>query len=91
VAIGADVAEIAEHFRGGSAPVLVRMTDYGEEWTASILPRLTARFDAAVVADYPGTFPEVPVSTLMIYHRPRDRYYLVTGVRAPQRRRRNGA
>jgi hypothetical protein len=40
-----------------------------------------ARFNADLIADYPGTFAELPVCTLHTYHSPHDRYFLVTGMK----------
>jgi hypothetical protein len=41
------------------------------------------RFQAKLVADYPSTFPELPVCTAHTYNSARARYYLVTGLRGP--------
>ncbi len=80
---GAGLGKVAEHFRTSSAPVLVRVSDYGDEWTSANLSRLTTRFATKLVGDFPATFPEVPVCTLTTYFRPHDRYYLVTGTQVP--------
>lgn len=65
----------------GGRPLLLRVTDYGDEWTAFNLGLLEARFESKRVADYPSTFPGLPVCTLHTYHSPHSRYYLVTGLR----------
>ncbi len=72
------LAELADHFKTAPNPVLLRITDYNDEWNAYNLTLFAARFDAALVADYQGNFARVPVCTLHTYHSPHDRYYLVT-------------
>lgn len=72
---------LAAHFQGGGRAVLMRVTDFHDEWTAATLAKLHARFHATQVADYPGTFPGLPVCTLLTYHSPTDRYLLITGLR----------
>jgi hypothetical protein len=42
---------------------------------------MKVRFEVKEVADVRGTFPGVPTCTLLTYHSPRHRYYLMTGVR----------
>lgn len=80
---GPPVEKIADHFRTSSRAVLLRVSDYGDDWTAANLSRLTTRLTAKVVGEFSATFPEVPVCTLTTYFRPHDRYYLVTGTQVP--------
>ncbi len=75
------LAELAERFKATPAPVLLRITDFNDEWNAYNLTLFAARFEAVLVADYPGTFARVPVCTLHTYHSPNDRYFLVTGLK----------
>lgn len=79
--VGAQRDPLAVHFQSSHAPVLLGVTDYHDEWTAACLKELAVRFEAQPVADYPGSFPGVPTSTLVVYHSWHDRYYLVTKVR----------
>jgi len=72
------LAELAERFKATPAPVLLRITDFNDEWNAYNLTLFAARFEAVLVADYPGTFARVPVCTLHTYHSPHDQYFLVT-------------
>ena len=73
--------ELGAQFQTSPAPVLLGVTDYGDEWTAAMLAQFAADFDARPVTEEPGTFPSVPVSTLQTYHRARERYFLVMGPR----------
>ena len=72
------LAELSGRFKTIQTPVLLRITDYNDEWNAYNLTLFAARFHAELVADYPGTFARVPVCTLHTYHSPHDRYFLVT-------------
>lgn len=72
---------MAADLAAGSRSLLVRVTDFGDAWTAFNLSAFEARFQAKLVADYPSTFPELPVCTLHTYNSARNRYYLVTGLR----------
>ncbi len=78
---GDPFVELSERLRSRRGPVLLRVSDYADEWTALHLGLLAARFVTEPVADYPGTFPGMPPCTLLTYHSSRDRYYLVTGQR----------
>lgn len=73
--------ELAVRLQADRRPVLLRITDFNDEWNAYNLSLFAARFDAKLVADYPGNFARVPVCTLHTYHSPHDRYYWVTGLR----------
>ena len=73
--------ELAARLKADRRPVLLRITDFNDEWNAYNLKTFTARFDAKLLADYPGNFAPVPVCTLHTYHSPHDRYYWVTGLR----------
>jgi len=73
--------ELAARLKADRRPVLLRITDYNDEWSAYNLKTFAARFDAKLVADCPGNFVRVPVCTLHTYHSPHDRYYWVTGLR----------
>lgn len=72
---------VAKDLGAGGQSLLLRVTDYGDEWTAFNLSLLETRFAAKLVADYPSTFPDLPVCTLHTYNSSRSRYYLVTGLR----------
>ncbi len=72
---------LAADLTAGGRTLLVRVTDYGDEWTAFNLGLFDARFETKVVADTPSTFQGLPVCTLHTYNSPRSRYYLVTGLR----------
>lgn len=73
--------ELAEQLKAGRGPVLWRVTDYNDEWTAYCLTQFSARFAAKPVGEFAGVFSRQPTSTLLTYHRARERYFLVTGVR----------
>lgn len=72
-------AEIAAHFQGQTKPLLVRVSDYHDEFTRERLRRFAERFEVVAVADDEGTFPDLPPCTLLTYHRSRERYFLVRG------------
>lgn len=73
--------ELAARLKVDRKPVLLRITDFNDEWNAYNHTAFVDRFAAKLVADYPGNFVRVPVCTLHTYHSPHDRYYWVTGVR----------
>ena len=73
--------EVAAHFRTGHAPLLVRVADYRDEPSARYLRLFTERFDARVVGNDEGAFPDIPTSTLLTYHSPHESYFLVLGPR----------
>ncbi|MCX6950995.1 MAG: glycosyltransferase family 39 protein [Verrucomicrobia bacterium] len=75
--------ELEAGFKAGGGPVLMRLSDYHDEWTAYHLPLLAARFEVRAVTEAPGSFPDMPVCTLLTYHGPLERYYLVTGPKKP--------
>ncbi len=75
------LGELTQHFQAGKGPVLLRVTDYNDEWTAFSLRLLDARFEAKTIADASGSFPGLPTCTLLTYHSPRLRYFLVTAAR----------
>lgn len=74
--------ELATRFRGTQIPVLLRVTDYRDEWTAHNVALLAERFVTREVSVYAGTFPALPTCTLLTYHSPTDRYFLITGARS---------
>lgn len=71
--------DLAAHFKGGGGPVLLRVADFSDEWTAYSLPRLDARFHSRRVGEFSGIFADQPLSTLLTYHCAREYYYLVSG------------
>lgn len=75
------LAALEAHFRTGGRPVLCKVTDFRDEWTAANLAGLHARFTADEVAIWAGTFPSLPTCTLLTYHSPTDRYVLVKGLK----------
>lgn len=79
--VAPDVESVAAHFKTSKAPLLLRLCDYRDEWTAACVRQLESRFDAKLVAENVGSFPGVPTSTLVVYHSWTDRYYLITGPR----------
>ncbi len=72
---------MATDLAAGGRSLLVRVTDFGDEWTASNLRLFDTRFESKLVADSPSTFQGVPVCTLHTYNSARNRYFLVTGLR----------
>lgn len=72
---------LATHFRSGGRPVLFRVTDFRDDYTAHNLAGLRTRFEAEEIAIYEGTFPNVPTCTLLTYHSPTQRYVLVKGAK----------
>jgi len=77
------LVELEARMKRDHCPVLLRVTDFNDEWSAYNLSLLAPRFQARLVGDYPGMFAHVPACTLHTYHSPHDRYFLVTGVREP--------
>jgi hypothetical protein len=77
------LGRLAERMRKSQQPVLLRVTDYRDEWTAFTTKLLLDRFVVDAVGVYRGTFPYVPTSTLLTYHSAPEWYYLVRGVKAP--------
>jgi hypothetical protein len=75
------LGRLAERMRKSQQPVLLRVTDYRDEWTAFTTQLLLDRFVVDSVGVYRGTFPNVPTSTLLTYHSACDWYYLVRGVK----------
>jgi hypothetical protein len=79
--VAPDLDYVAAHFRSSNAPLLLRVCDFRDEWTAACVRQLEARFDAKLVAENVGSFPGVPTSTLVVYHSWTNRYYLIKGPR----------
>lgn len=75
------LSELTEHFKASQEPVLMRVSDYNDEWTAFNLGLLANRFDAKPVGEFSGSLSSQPTSTLLTYLRPRERYFLVTGLK----------
>lgn len=75
------VEELITHFKAGNGPVLLRVSDYNDEWSVVFVRRLQERLKAQPVGEYPGIFADQPISTLLTYHSPRERYFVVSGVR----------
>lgn len=73
--------ELEARLKRDNCPVLLRITDFNDEWSAYNFSLFGPKFHATLVGDYPGMFAHVPGCTLHTYHSPHDRYYLVTGVR----------
>jgi hypothetical protein len=72
---------LRSYFVTGGSPVLVRVVDYHDEWSARYGARLPVQFEAKLVGSRPSVFADVPGCTLHTYGGWSDRYYLVTGVR----------
>ena len=88
--------ELAAKLRGDRRAVLVRITDYRDERSARHVQTLHARFVAQPAGENHGSFPALPTCTLLAYHRPSYRYFLVTDVRdggeiTPRRRSARGS
>ncbi len=75
--------DLAALLKAGKGPVLFRVTDYNDEWTAYHLRVLAERFEAKPVGEFRGIFADQPTSTLLTYHSPRERYFLVSKPRSP--------
>lgn len=73
--------ELEAGFKAGGGPVLLRVADYCDDWTAFHLPLLLARFELQTQGESPGSFGHLPVSTLQTYHGAWERYFLVTGMK----------
>jgi len=78
--------ELAAHFGRSTRPVLVGFSDYHDAWTVRNLQLLEQRFEIETVAEEEETFPGLPPCTLLTYHRARERYLLVRGVRTSSAR-----
>jgi len=77
----APLSQLAEHFAGGGAPLVVRVIDYNDEWSARYGPMLPAEFDAKLLATDASVFADVSGCTLHTYGSWTDRIYLVRGPR----------
>lgn len=73
---------LADRLRANAQPVLLRVADYGDDWTASLLPAFKERFFTEEIGVFPGTFPDLPLCTLLTYHSAVERYFLVRGLRS---------
>lgn len=73
---------LADGLRTIRTPVLVRVTDYGDDWTAAMVKALFERCDVETVGYVPGSFPTVPTSTLLTYYSGHARYFLIRGLKA---------
>ena len=60
--------------------MLLRISDFNDEWTAAGLDRLRREFRLRELAVNPGIFPELPLCTLLTYHSAIERYFLVEGL-----------
>jgi hypothetical protein len=72
---------LTEHFKNGGPEVLLRATDYRDDWCRANRRRFEEAVRAEVLAERPGSFPEITISTLLTYHSTTDWYYLVRGMR----------
>ena len=75
------VEELAERMRATPATFLLCVTDMNDDWTPPRVQLFLRRFDAQELPDRRSTFAEFPVCTLLSYHRPNERYFLVTGLK----------
>jgi hypothetical protein len=73
--------EVAARFRTGNAPLLMRVADYRDEPSGHYLRLFIELFDARLVGNDEGAFPDIPTSTLLTYHSPHESYFLVLGPR----------
>lgn len=73
--------DLEKHFKTDGREVLLRLTDYRDDWRVPHLKDFNARFRADLLADRPGSFPEIPTGTLLTYHSTTELYYLVHGVK----------
>jgi hypothetical protein len=80
---GEPLDRLTAHFHGGGGPILLRMIDYCDEWSAREGQVLSERFDAELVGRCESDFADVPGCTLHTYNSWTDRYYLVRGVKTP--------
>lgn len=76
------LGELAAELRAHPQSRLLRVADFHDEWTARMLPAFERDFHAERLGVSPSHFGPLPVCTLLAYHRPTYRYYLVTGARA---------
>lgn len=83
---GSPLERLAVHFKTSTQPVLMRVTDYDDDWTRANLARFRSHFRAQEIATYPSAFPSVPVCTLLTYHSATDRYFLISGPALPSAR-----
>ena len=80
---GEPLDRLVAHFEKGGAPVVLRVIDYHDEWSARYGAMLPARLKVELIAEFPSTFADVPNCTLHTYNSWTDRYYLVRGVQKP--------
>jgi 4-amino-4-deoxy-L-arabinose transferase-like glycosyltransferase len=82
VLLGDELPQVlTDHFKAGGPEVLLRATDYRDDWCKANRRRFEETVRAEVLAIRPGSFPEVPTGTLLTYHSTTDWYYLVHGLR----------
>lgn len=76
------VTKLQQHFKASTQPVLLRATDFHDEWSEHTRRSVEYDFVWERLAVQPSVFPDVPVCTLLTYHSARSTYYRITGVRA---------
>jgi hypothetical protein len=80
--VGAGVVTgLEEHFRMSGQPVLLRATDYHDEWSEQTRRQLAEKFNLERLEVRPSEFQRAPVCTLLTYHSARATYYRVTGLK----------
>lgn len=70
--------QLRTHLDQEAGPLLVRVLDFNDEWTAAQLPRLNEKYSARKLGEWPTPFANFPVCTLLTYHRPHAHYYAVS-------------
>ena len=71
--------DLKKYFEGAGGPLLIRVIDYHDEWSAFYGPMLQAQFDAQLLVTMPSAFADVSGCTLHTYSSWTDRFYLVRG------------
>lgn len=70
------INDVATRVRTTGQSVLLRVTDYRNDRSAAQLADLAQRLHLDPVARNDGTFPSLPLCTLISYHSPTYRYFL---------------
>lgn len=69
-----DVQYMEESAFGSSNDILVRILDFHDDFTRSLLPKLETSLAGHEVGCFPSLFPDFAVNTILVYHTPTVRY-----------------
>lgn len=78
---GKPLDRIAAHFTKGGGPIVLRVMDYRDEWSARSRAEIPVRFNVEQIGERTSTFADIPACTLHTYNSCSDSYYVVHGLR----------